>query len=208
MIIDCVSDLHGHFPELSGGDLLIVAGDVQRNLLHASYLNFCDWFSEQKYKKKVFIAGNHDMSLAVLDRAITSIEGCDYLQDSNTEFEGLKIWGSPWVRGFGNWNVHAKAFCVENDKELSRKWEMIPDDTDILITHSPPIGILDMDLHYEQCGSPSLAKKIEKIAPKLHVFGHIHESYGIFESSTTKFVNAALMNENYKPLNKPLRIVL
>lgn len=209
MIIDCVSDLHGYLPKLHGGDLLIVAGDLTAN---DQYDRFFQWLRKQPYKKKILVAGNHDVSL---DRFIDESDpfACgdiEYICDSGTEFEVLKIWGSPWTKTFEGMNPHCKAFTVDTEEELAEKFSLIPDDVDILVTHSPPWTILDDTTDGEQVGSVSLmAELLGRIRPKLVVFGHIHESYGKCPMwNRSMFVNASHVNEQYKPVNKPIRIVL
>lgn len=215
MIIDCISDLHGFYPKLEGGDLLIVAGDLTARDHPKQHLKFLSWFSEQNYKKKILIAGNHDNFLRNCSYIAAIIEnGIEYLCDSGTEFEGLKIWGSPWTKTFPGMNPHCKAFTVNNEEELTEKWALIPEDTDILITHSPPYSILDEVGEGNYVGSTSLYDRLysERIRPKLHVFGHIHESYGhipkMLDMPKTQFVNACHVNERYKSVNKPIRIIL
>jgi Icc-related predicted phosphoesterase len=222
MIIDCISDLHGAYPHLEGGDLLIVGGDLTSRDSVQEHLEFAIWLANQDYKKIILIAGNHDNHLK---RWLPmKIDNLDYLCDSGCEFEGLKIWGSPWTKTFPNMNPHCKAFTVETDEEIAEKWALFPDDIDILITHSPLHGILDqlkryngMFWHkedgYESCGSVSLrnmvldGNKFKKL--KLHVFGHIHECGGhSLKLPLIEFVNASIMNEHYEPINKPVRVIL
>src|ERR1700679_3842906 len=127
-----------------------------------------------------------------------------YLCDSGIEFEGLKIWGSPWTRKFPQINPKCKAFTCINDEHLKEKWDLIPLDTDIIITHCPPAGILDENCKRESFGSYTLLHEIKRIMPKLHVFGHIHEQGGKQQDHIdrhrrkTIFVNSSIMNENYK----------
>lgn len=230
MIIDCISDLHGEYPVLEGGDLLIVAGDLTASDLPIQRLEFLRWLADQNYRKKVFIAGNHDNSLVGLTFRTTREDSVEYLCDSGTEFvyypplskdcpEGtvlerkkFKIWGSPWTRTFEGMNPHCKAFTCENNEELSQKWELIPRDTDILVTHSPPFTILDKTRRGEQVGCPLLmAHHLHSLRPKLWVWGHIHEAYGQdgpYAWAATKYVNASHVDENYDPVNKPIRIIL
>jgi Icc-related predicted phosphoesterase len=102
--------------------------------------------------------------------------------------------------------------CTE--AELKEKWALIPEDVDILVTHSPPYGILDGTLFQENVGSISLYERLysEKIKPRLHVFGHVHESYGhwpeMLDFPHTQFVNASHCNQDYKAANKPIRVIL
>jgi Icc-related predicted phosphoesterase len=220
VIIDCVSDLHGHFPELLGGDLLIVAGDLTARDQFKEYCDAFQWIAKANYRKKILVAGNHDNLLQTDDWIARLAINFDYLYDSGTEFEGLKIWGSPWTTTFPGMNPHCMAFTVNTDEELAEKWALIPDDIDILITHSPPYGILDqvMRERYEEgmswdemepVGSLSLRNICLTDYRKLHVFGHIHEWGGkILPTVGCRFVNASHVNERYQPVNKPIRIEL
>ncbi len=219
MDVTCISDLHGFYPKLEGGDLLLVAGDLTASDEMSQYHDFNNWLGEQTYKKKIVIAGNHDNLLKCFpsDSRFSNNLICwgEYLCDSGTEFEGLKIWGSPWTKTFHGMNPHCKAFTVDTEDELANKFEKIPHDTDILITHSPPYSILDKVKAGYNVGSCFLydwLKYIER--PKLHVFGHIHEAYGQIEvfpgynDAMVKSVNASHVNEHYQPINKPIRIIL
>lgn len=223
MIIDCISDLHGHYPRLEGGDLLIVAGDWCANDSEQNLRRFEGWLLSQgssQYKKIIVIAGNHDNSayefkkfgLTPYLQTLTQVE---YLCDSGTEFENLTIWGSPWTKTFPGINPHCKAFTVDTEEQLDEKWKLIPNDIDILITHSPPWGILDKTIEGRNVGSLSLHKHgSQRIRPILSVYGHIHEAYGetgmenIIEGIDYKFVNACHVNECYQPINKPIRVIL
>lgn len=219
MIIDCIADLHGYYPELEGGDLLIVAGDLTARDLRDEYIHFCRQIRHSGYKKIIVIAGNHDNLMQKEPEFFLSDEQVSYLCDSGTEFEGLKIWGSPWTRTFHGMNPKCKAFTCDTDEELSKKWSLIPNDTDILITHSPPIAVLDKTTRNEFVGSISLSAQIGFLFNlKLHVFGHIHESYGkidapaylpnYFDLCKHFSVNCSYVNQNYQPVNKPVRVIL
>jgi len=223
MIIDCISDLHGHYPELEGGDLLIVAGDLTNTDKEEEIEFFFKWLHNNPYNKKIVIGGNHDnllqtyknefMNLHCSESEITNIE---YLCDSGTKFEGIKIWGTPWTKTFKDMNPKCKAFTCDTEEELAIKFSLIPDDIDILITHGPPYGIFDCVRRFpndipERTGSQYLSDKIRgNTNLKLHVFGHIHEHGGktIQYGTTTTMVNASIMNEFYEPVNKPVRILL
>ena len=223
MITDCVADLHGFYPELEGGDLLIVAGDLTTKDDKEGYNAFSLWSEDQakKYRKIIFIAGNHDSLLKNKTKWPMSWPNnygdLEYLEDSYALFDGLKIWGSPWTKTFDGMNPNCKAFTVDTEEELEEKWALIPDDIDILITHCPPYNILDEVESQEHCtsfyaGSPSLLKRVCEIKPKLHVFGHIHEGYGKlflkFTGPNTWAVNASHVNEHYEPVNNPIRVIL
>lgn len=210
MIIDIVSDLHGKYPTLEGGDLLILAGDYTASDTEIQYRVFRDWLRSLDYKKKIMVGGNHDMCL--FNKSFPFDDewlGATWLNDSGCEYEGLKLWGSPWTAWFKGINPHCKAWTLTGDEKLAKKWALIPDDTDILITHSPPLGILDEVIHddkFECVGSESLLYRVLTIKPKFHIFGHIHEGYGRHEANDIEFINASHMDANYFPANKTIRI--
>lgn len=221
MIIDCISDLHGHYPKLEGGDLLIVAGDLTARDEDSQHQDFRKWMGEQDYRFKVFIGGNHDNYLEKCypNPSVVPFKTGSYLCDSGAEFEGLKIWGSPWIQTFEGMNPRCKAFTKDTDEELAAKWAFVPVDTDILITHSPPYGIFDEVERVTKwgtkkipVGSQSLLLKTAEIKPLIHCFGHIHEHGGkdlwLPWGNGTRFVNASHVNERYEPVNAPIRIVL
>lgn len=213
--ITCISDLHGAYPDLESGDLLIIAGDLTTNDKTPEYIKFFDWLKKQKFRKKIFLGGNHDGFLEMcLSSSSSEKMGLredffyEYLLGTGCDFEGLKIWGSPWTLLFEGCNPLCTAFMLDSEEKLAEKWALIPDDTDILITHSPPQGILDKTSRKNRVGSKSLLKRVNEIKPLLHIFGHIHEGYGIEKIDKTLFVNAAHMNVNYKPKNKRICIEL
>ena len=225
MIIDCIADLHGHYPKLDGGDLLIVAGDLTARHTAREAADFHDWLCDQNYKKKIVIGGNHDGFLVgksacvVRCPVVPTLERFEYLCDSGTEFEGLKIWGSPWTLWFDDINPSCEAF-TGTEGELAAKFALIPDGIDILITHGPPYGILDKLDNGEHVGSKELLKRVFEIRPKLHIFGHIHEGRGKYmhmhdalevgfgNIHPITFINCSHVNEHYKPVNKPIRVIL
>ncbi len=228
MIVDCVSDLHGFYPKLEGGDLLIIAGDLTARDTEMQHLEFATWLAMQPYRHKVLIAGNHDNHLIMLSRP-ASAPKFDYLLDSGCEFDGLKIWGSPWTKTFPGMNPKCKAFTVDTEEALADKWAMIPDDTDILVTHSPMWGTHDLVVRYmddftdqkaEHLGSGSLAEWIANHinSLKLHVCGHCHEGYALHDirqdramkgmPDTCVMVNASYVDARYRPVNKPIRVIL
>lgn len=219
IIIDCISDLHGYYPKLDGGDLLIVAGDLTANHYLKEFHAFNKWIDIQKYKKKIVVAGNHDTFLVPryeneLDMLLDGKNWYyDYLFDSGCEFAGLKIWGSPWTLKFRGMNPDCMAFTCDTEEELAEKWALIPDDIDILITHGPPYGIFDKSIDGKKCGSQSLYDRIKKIRPKFHFYGHIHEGYyqlgGTFiDGSSIQCYNCSIVNERYEHVNKPVRVIL
>ncbi len=208
--IVCLSDTHNCNSQIDvpDGDILIHSGDATiTGTLHEITL-FNEWFGGLPHQYKIFVAGNHDW-LFEHDReaAVSLLDlGTIYLQDASIEIEGLKIYGSPWQPRFFDW-----AFNLNRGYELAEKWALIPEDTDILITHGPPYGILDLVPRRgwdENTGCEELRKRIEQIAElsrlKLHVFGHIHCGYGGHEEQDIRFVNASICDEEYSPTNAPI----
>lgn len=212
--------MHGFYPELEGGDLLIVAGDLTADDKTYQYLEFGLWLSRQCYKYKVLVAGNHDNKMREWPSMFENLDNFKYLSDSGTEFDGLKIWGSPWTQWFHGVHPSCKAFMLTSEEKLKKKWALIPNDVDILVTHSPPAGMMDICIDGRRVGSPGLTRYAANYGStlKLHVFGHIHESYGTYDlrkiqkqlgdETTSVFVNASHVNERYEPVNKPVRVVI
>ena len=211
MIVTFISDthtMHGQL-ELPGGDLLIHAGDLMdsgygKYAIH----DFCDWFEGQDYKHKVFIAGNHDRMFENHPlEANTIVNNYDviYLQDETTSIDGVKLYGSPWQPEFHSW-----AFNLPRvSEELEKVWSVIPTDTDILITHGPPQGHLDVSgppYNEGNLGCELLRVKVDDIKPKIHIFGHIHGSYGYKFHNGTHFINASVLDEKYKQVNTPITV--
>lgn len=201
-----ISDTHGKHErlELPQGDMLIHAGDISRIGEPKEVIKFLDWFSNQDFKYKIFIAGNHDFYFErATEFEIKNIvpEGVIYLNDSGVEIEGIKIWGSPITPWFHNW-----AFNRQRGDDINHHWEKIPVDTNILITHGPPHGILDTTSKNERVGCEDLKDKIEELETTLHIFGHIHESYGIHSTERVTYVNASVLNQYGKMRNKAIQL--
>lgn len=206
----CLSDTHNCNDQIDvpDGDILIHSGDATITGTVEEIRRFNAWFAGLPHKHKIFVAGNHDwlferdnnLARILLDKKII------YLQDSAVEIEGLKIYGSPWQPRFFDW-----AFNLNRGAEMAEKWDAIPNDIDILITHGPPNGILDKVPRrdwIENTGCEELRKKVEEIAAlgklKLHIFGHIHCSYGTAAKFGVKFINASNCNESYEPIQAPI----
>jgi Icc-related predicted phosphoesterase len=208
MIIDCIADLHGFFPELEGGDLLIIAGDLTAGHQDKEYIEFNSWLLKQKYRKKVLVSGNHDVWIEEASMMSGTFYDCEYLYNSGTEFEGLKIWGTPHSLIFDGVNPRCTAF-METERGLKKKYELIPEGIDILISHSPPCGVLDVNSLGECCGSLALRETMFRVKPKYLICGHIHECGGkTIDLTTTHVINCSHVDENYKPKNKPIRITI
>jgi len=211
MRLVCISDTHSLHAKIHGGvpegDVLIHAGDFCGQNSKVSLGAFLEWFATQPHKHKVLIAGNHDGNFEfdpTWCRAALAeiVPECHYLQDTGCEIDGVKFFGEPWQPEFNNWH-----FNLPRGSALAQKWSLIPDDTDVLITHGPPHGILDTCPHWPpngtdvHVGCEELSKALARIKPKVHVFGHIHESYGRLEQDGTVFINASNVDGQYQPVN-------
>jgi Icc-related predicted phosphoesterase len=223
MKIVCISDTHGQHKRmrhpLPEGDILIHAGDATNVGSQDNVREFVHWFQNLKgYDTKIFIAGNHDWAFerkpAWLGHLINdenlSQSDVVYLEDSELVIEDpefsrpIKFWGTPWQPPFMNW-----AFNVPRD-QLYKYWELIPHDTDVLITHGPPQEIRDFAQYtktFEGCSSLRYYIE-EKIKPALHIFGHLHESYGAMVNKDTLHVNASTATLRYEMINKPIVVDL
>lgn len=216
MRVICISDTHEQHRQLQipDGDLLIHAGDITYSGEPHAIRDFLSWFCDQPHKHKIFIAGNHDFWFEEATKELfpnnKKWQGLTFLNDDGCEIDGFKIWGSPITPTFGNW-----AFMRPRGDSIAEVWHKIPLDTDILITHGPPQNILDLTpprWGSKNAGCYDLAKKVAVVAPKLHVFGHIHHGYGRldvnFGKGKTVFVNASSCNEEYDPVNPPIVVDL
>ena len=159
MTIIYISDTHNRHNdvELPDGDILIHAGDVSSKGTEAEIDNFLEWFSGQPHKHKIFIAGNHDFYFErETDTVIANKipKNVIYLNDSGCEIEGLHIWGSPVQPEFNDW-----AFNRKRGDQIKKYWDLIPNNTDILITHGPPLKILDKSIRGKHLGCEELKKQ-------------------------------------------------
>jgi Icc-related predicted phosphoesterase len=207
MRIICLSDTHGMTTDqliIPEGDVLVHAGDFCGHGREQEFAAFNRFLGEQPHKHKLFIAGNHDIPAERCGRKWVHqrVPNGIYLQDNAVDIEGLRFYGSPWQPEFFNW-----AFNLPRGRALARKWGLIPKDTDVLITHGPPWGMLDV-VGGEHVGCVDLMRSVLSIKPKAHLFGHIHEGYGQAEKEGIIFVNASTCNGRYDPVNPPIVIDL
>lgn len=220
--VSLISDTHTkhHLCEndLPGGDILIHAGDFMNTGYHkAEAEEFFQWFdSINNYDTKIFIAGNHDRLMendpTKMLGILTGYKTIEYLQDEEVVlyFDGpngdypednVRIYGSPWQPEFYNWAFN----LPRNGEELKAKWNAIPDNTDILITHGPPFEYLDIPGGGRpiRVGCEMLRERVDIVRPKIHVFGHIHGSYGHYYNGHTHFFNASVLDERYLYTHSP-----
>jgi len=206
MDITFISDTHGLHDriKLNAGTVLIHAGDVTEYGSEEEVVDFLYWFSRQPFAYKIFIGGNHDLFLEASTPAqIKKLIPSDviYLQNSGIEIEGYNFWGSPVTPYF-----LGMAFNAREGKERKKVWNKIPYNTDILITHGPPKGILDNGI-----GCEELALQVNRIHPVIHCFGHAHGQNGILSLNGTTFVSASLVGSldplqliDYRLVGKPI----
>ena len=204
--IACISDTHGVFePDIPQCDLLLHCGDATRGGSQYEFVDLNAWFKLLKDQNIVsgeiiYVPGNHDrMAYTDLYLVRNIMQDCKMLVDEEWEYRGAKIYGMPWTPIFRNW------YYMEDEEGMEYHCSQIPDDTDILVTHGPPWGILDY-VRYDNMhvGCPSLRRRVDRVRPKLHAFGHIHENGSRITIPSndqemapgqTTFINAAVLNE-------------
>ena len=192
MTILHISDTHGlhhELHDLPAADVIVHSGDLTMAGTENEVIDFIAWFCVQPHRHKVFIAGNHDDCLFGAD--ISGLPpNCHYLNSNGTTIDGMHFFGVPMF--------------VEDDisGNYQQMIESIPSDTDVMISHQPPFGIMDKSgrLHF---GNRTLLGIDEAICPKAHLFGHIHAANGLYTKGSTIFSNAALVDEDYKLNNNP-----
>ncbi|XP_002740401.2 metallophosphoesterase domain-containing protein 1-like [Saccoglossus kowalevskii] len=207
---------------LPDGDVLIHAGDFTNVGRPKEVDEFNEWLGKQPFQYKIVIAGNHELTFdQELVKAGTSpvwqsyfrstsaasvanihekLTDCIYLLDEHINILGFNIYGSPWQPEFCDWG-----FNLPRGEQLLQTWNKIPDDTDILITHGPPIGHGDKTNDSIRAGCVELLSTIQqRVKPKYHIFGHIHEGYGISTDGVTTYINASICTFNYRPTNLPI----
>jgi predicted phosphohydrolase len=208
MKIVALSDLHGYLPTVPDCDLLLLAGDLTPVWNHelfdqARWLDteFRAWLAGLPARHIVGVAGNHDFVFERAPYLLPRDLPWTYLEDEGTEWQGLRIYGTPWQLPFCDW-----AFNLPPEA-LRRQWARIPDDTDVLVLHSPPFGYGDgvptPDGGVRRCGCPHLLQRIEAIRPRLAVFGHIHEGRGEWQLGPTRLANVTFLDALYRPAYKP-----
>lgn len=205
-----ISDTHGRHMELNlvPADVLCFTGDESNSrvphLNHTEFLAFVAWLATKRhlYKHVIFVAGNHSSFMFHNQKEATEILesiGVIVLNKTSVVIDGLKFYGDPITPTFGDW-------CYTTSRsKLNKHWELIPVDTDVLLTHGPPLGILDLtenrDYSLQQCGDSALLKRIKKLPNlKAHLFGHIHDfktcrNAGILQREGITFSNASAVED-------------
>lgn len=201
-IIHALSDSHNGHSELilPSGDILIHCGDFCIKGTYTEAESFIKWFGKQNYKYKILVMGNHDRKAKTHPDILTLIEdyGIIRLHEDNSYImvEGLKLWGGQFVPACKNGEYLHNSADPEVRKEA---WKNMPDDLDILITHVPPKSVLDLNCSFEPIGCDFLLEAVKEKKPRVHLFGHVHESAGsLYHNKETKFYNCAVRNYQYK----------
>jgi Icc-related predicted phosphoesterase len=234
MRLVCISDTHSLHHKmvnpLPKGDVLIHAGDISNKGGEKDVTDFIHWFQNiEGFDTKIFISGNHDFCFErinlphhkreydwlhhLMSPENLSQSDVTYLEDSFITIESpefsrpIKFYGSPWQPWFYDWAFNLPRM----GEELKQKWNLIPNDVDVLITHTPPNGIKDYVISWrgnENVGCEVLRSRLEELNVSVNVFGHIHEAYGVSYVNNTTYVNASICNQKYNPINKPIIIDL
>lgn len=209
MKIVCLSDTHRKEKNIvpPDGDILVHCGDYSFQGSEKETAEFAAWLAGLPHRQIVMTWGNHERGPErdpALHRAILQNVGprLTLLEHSAATVEGIRFFGSPYTPRFCNW-----AFNVDRGPALAALWSQIPDDTEVLLTHGPPAGILDQVEagwgRFDNVGCEDLARRITQL-PRLRasIFGHLHLQGGRTETHNgVQFVNAAVCTEDYHPEN-------
>jgi Icc-related predicted phosphoesterase len=196
--------------EVPNGDIIIHSGDALSSGSIGELQIFIRWFMRLPHRMKVYVPGNHDVSLAgsaIIDVEALDRVGLHVLIDRKVVDEsGLSFYGVPWTTDFlsHRWVFN---YC-HSGRSPEEIWSDVPDDTDVLISHGPPRGWADrVAPGREHLGCSVLAKRLAEVKPKLFVCGHIHGGYGVREwDNGARWVNASVCTERYQPNNPPVII--
>nr|3RL3_A Chain A, Metallophosphoesterase MPPED2 [Rattus norvegicus] len=223
----CISDTHSRTDgiQMPYGDILLHTGDFTELGLPSEVKKFNDWLGNLPYEYKIVIAGNHELtfdkefmadlvkqdyyrfpSVSKLkpedfDNVQSLLTNSIYLQDSEVTVKGFRIYGAPWTPWFNGWG-----FNLPRGQSLLDKWNLIPEGTDILMTHGPPLGFRDwVPKELQRVGCVELLNTVQRrVRPKLHVFGGIHEGYGTMTDGYTTYINASTCTVSFQPTNPPI----
>lgn len=221
MRICFISDTHTYHDkiELPPCDILCHTGDATYTGRRDELESFGRWFRQLDIPHKIFTGGNHDISLDKnteealgwlgFDKKFRDNKGkCYFLHQESIEVEGLKIWGSAFSPTFPVGNTRW-GFNVDRGEDIAKKWEEIPLDADIVLTHSTAFGILDWAYYDDlNVGCSDLMARLYQVKALIHGAGHIHESRGVKEPEDMKtlFVNSSICTLQYQPTNDPILV--
>ena len=165
---------------MPNADVIIHSGDISNSGTEEEVLDFLNWMIELPYQHKIFVTGNHDLCLWDAEGIEDLPENLHFLQDKSVTIEGKKFFGLAYN--------HSEA--------------LIPEDADIVITHEPPVMILD-ESSGTHWGNAPLRNRIFETKPRYHLFGHAHNSYGTIKQDNIVFSNAALLDDRLQMTRKP-----
>ena len=218
-----LSDMHGQLVDIEPCDLVLICGDsvslkMQRydeSTMEWYKSVFKPWAEKLPCKKVLWIAGNHDYMQGKAEEyrmMFSRIDKVTYLEDEgyiyNQGDQVLKIWGTPWCKKFGTWHFMAKP------EVLKEKFNLIPENLDILMTHDAPYGcsdvLLDKSVFWwtpNHIGNPQLAEAIKEKKPRYNFHAHLHSTNHQFETmSKTEVACVSILGEDYKLKYEPLYI--
>ncbi len=221
MKIVTISDTHNKHEsiDIPKSDIILFTGDCSGRGNYGEVKRFCQWYGSLKSAFKVMVCGNHDWGFQKDPRRFERLckdNNIIYLNDTSTVIMGVKIHGSPVTPKFCNWAFN-RSTTISDSMDLNSQrlghsyignhWDLIPKDTDILLTHGPPEGVFDVTDRGDTAGCPVLMKKIKNdLNLKIHVFGHIHEGRGVYvdhninkNKQSLTFVNTSCLTSRYKP---------
>lgn len=210
MKLVCISDTHNQHGQLHlpAGDVLVCAGDVSNKGTQEELTDFLTWFAAQPHRYKILVGGNHDVALQGRDRFVAPGVLC--LEDAEAMIDGVRFYGAPW-RPRPIWKMvgldldasrgrHSAFGVYEN--EIAEKWAAIPVGIDVLITHVPPIDILDQSWDKQaqrhiHLGCPALFARVQAVKPRYHIFGHIHDFNDSFLFDGVSYHNVSICDPDY-----------
>ena len=202
MKVVCTADTHGMHKhlEVPDGDIFIFTGDMTDAGNNQSLLDFNEFLGALPHRYKIVIDGNHDLAPEKIREFITN---ATYLRHNLLEIENLKIWGTSWSYWLNN-----QIELIKKQQDLSLFWQTIPANIDILITHFPPYQIGDLTNSGKHLGNKDLLEALRRIKPRYHVFGHVHEAYGVYENKIEDFdithINASAIKGFGTELKPPI----
>lgn len=197
-----ISDTHMRHKSmvLPDGDVLVHSGDATHVGSHSQMTDFSEWFNALEYEHKIIIPGNHEL---VTDRfdifdAYFDLD-VHVLVNREVVINGIKFYGQPYTPAFGEWGW----MYPRNGDEARKIWAEVPDDTDVVVCHGPPLMYGDVTFDYVawqrtrkvqhvHAGCNVQLKRLQQVKPSLVLCGHIHGSYGVWPTEFgTTVVNSA-----------------
>lgn len=205
----CVmSDAHWNFPyiEVPDCDIFMYCGDWSGSGTISEHIKFCQWVNKINARYKLIVPGNHDMyCYHYPDMAASMLRGSNalLLVDKEVECYGIRIYGTPWSPRFGQWGY------MRPDEDLYDYFKQIPKGVHILLTHTPPNGILDL-AGTTHIGSKSLVRALKMKPIPFHFFGHNHTPGSFIKkikgSFTRKYFNVSVCDDSYQVVVPPKEI--